>query len=95
MEIMTVLDMVAQRYLEPFFTPTIDAAIRSFRAAVNTPEHQFAKFPEDYVLYHIGRWDEETGEVEGVEGRKIAMASQFSMPFGNQLELKEGTNDAA
>lgn len=32
-----------------------------FGAAVRDPNHEFGKFPEDYTLFHVGEFDQETG----------------------------------
>ncbi len=87
-EMFTVFDMAAQQYLEPFMQPTIEAAIRVFRQACENPEHQFGKFPEDYVMYKVGTFDGSTGEVVGCEMTKVAMAVSYSGGFGNQLEME-------
>lgn len=76
-EMFSVQDLVAEQWLEPFFAPTVDAAIRSFKEACTRPDHQFAKFPEDYVLYRVGTFDGRSGEVIGEGPAKIAMASSF------------------
>lgn len=78
--IFAVLDMVAGQYLEPFFSLTIETAIRSFKQACGEPDHQFAKFPADYALYHVGEWDTAEGIVEPLRGatRKLAMASDYT-----------------
>lgn len=62
-ELFSVFDSAAKRYLEPFYAPTIEYAIRQFRASINTGDHMFARFPEDYVLFHIGSFDQESGQV--------------------------------
>lgn len=62
-EIFTVYDSAAKRYLQPFFAPTLEVAIRMFRELANKPEHQFGKYPSDYELRHIGSFDGETGTV--------------------------------
>lgn len=60
-ELFTVYDSAARRYLEPFGAETIEVALRMFRQLVNREGHGFAKFPEDYTLFHVGRFDAETG----------------------------------
>lgn len=60
-EVFSVYDSAARRYLQPFFAETVEVACRMMRALVNKPEHQFNRFPEDYVLFHLGTWDGETG----------------------------------
>ncbi len=79
-EIFTVLDMVAQLYLEPFFAPNIEYAIRTFGEAAGKEGHQFAKYPEDYALFHIGSFDASLGVITSAEPRKIAVAVQFTGP---------------
>ena len=65
MEIFTVFDSAAARYLEPFFAPTVEVALRRFRQTVNQPaaDNPIALYPEDYSLYHIGTYHQETGEL--------------------------------
>lgn len=60
-QLFSVYDSAAHRYLDPFPAPTIEFAIRGFRQAVNTPEHQFNQFPEDYTLFHVGEFNPEDG----------------------------------
>ncbi len=73
-----VLDMAARRYIDPFNAPTIEFAIRGFREACESDGHQFGKFPEDYVLYHVGEWNAELGELVGIVPTKIAAATNFT-----------------
>lgn len=60
-EMFTVYDSAARRYLDPFCAPTIEVAIRLFRELANKPDHAFGKFPGDYELRHIGSFDAEAG----------------------------------
>lgn len=76
-EIFSVYDAAATRYLEPFVAPTVDFAIRSFGEACSTEGHQFNKFPEDYILYHIGEFDGVSGNLKEALPRKVANALQF------------------
>lgn len=60
-EVFSVYDSAAGRYLQPFFAETIEVALRMFRTVVNKPEHQFNRFPEDYVLFHLGSFNASSG----------------------------------
>lgn len=60
-EIFTVYDSAARRYLEPFCAETIETAIRMFRALVEKEGHSFNRWPQDYTLFHIGKFDSENG----------------------------------
>lgn len=72
-----VFDAAADRFLHPFNSPSIDTAIREFKRAVTTPDHQFNRFPDDYSLFHIGQFNDETGHLEPEAPRSIATARQL------------------
>lgn len=62
----SVYDSAAERFLEPFCAPTVEFAIRSFKEAVTRDGHQFNKFPEDYTLFKVGEYDQESGSLKPV-----------------------------
>lgn len=74
-EVFTVRDAAADRFLTPFFSDTVETALRQFKEACLSPEHQFHRFPEDYVLYHIGTFRGETGEIEAWDPHKLLNAT--------------------
>lgn len=78
-KIFTVLDIKAEAYLQPFFVPTTAFAVRSFAETCNTPDHDFQKFPEDYVLIDLGEYDEQTG---------IITSHPTPMPMGKALDYR-------
>lgn len=57
-KIFTVYDQKAGAYLPPFFLPTAGMAIRAFEECINSPDHQFGKYPHDYTLYQLGSFDD-------------------------------------
>jgi len=86
MEIFTVYDSKAEAYLQPFFLKTKALALREITDAANNPEHQFGKYPEDYVLFHLGQYDEDKGmftqdEAPQSMGVVIEFKSQLEMPL--------------
>jgi len=93
MEMFTVFDQAAERYMDPFAAPTVGFAIRGFQEACGQDGHQFQKFPEDYILYHIGTFNAELGEIEPMAGRKIAMATSYT--HGGQLDIVSETEAEA
>ncbi len=86
-ELFSVFDQAAARYMDPFPGPTIEFAIRGFREACTTEGHQFQKYPEDYALYHVATFDAELGVVSGFAARKISNAASFV--FGAQLNIDD------
>jgi len=86
-ELFSVYNQAAERFIDPFPAPTIEFAIRGFREACTTDDHQFQKFPEDYALYHVGSFDVTLGELHPLKARKIANATSFV--HGAQLDIED------
>lgn len=65
--IFAVKDLAVQAYGLPFFVRSKGEALRSFQDEVNRKdgESAVAKHPEDYELYQLGTYNEETAEIEG------------------------------
>lgn len=61
--VFSVYDMKSEAYMPPFFAPTSASAIRSFSDAVHKDGSVFNKHPEDFVLYEIGTFSEQSGEL--------------------------------
>jgi hypothetical protein len=59
----TLYDNKAEAYLKPFFSQSNGAAIRSLTDTVNLNDgaNMVSSHPEDYSLFVIGEWSEETG----------------------------------
>ena len=96
-QLFTVYDAVAQAWLEPFHAPTVEFALRQFRSSVETEGHMFHKYPHDYVLYHVGSFDQKTGTVSGSDApHRLAVGHEFAgsqqpLPFIDH-EREEETN---
>ncbi len=90
-EIFAVFDMAVEAFMEPWPSPTVAFAIRSFGEACAKEGHQMQKHPEDYCLYHVGTFED--GVLQGFEPRKIAMASSYAM--GPQLTLDDQLGEQA
>lgn len=67
MKIFAVRDAKVEAFLQPFFSPTMGAAIRSLSEAVNDPKHEFAKHANDYSLWYLGNFDDSNGVIEPPE----------------------------
>lgn len=63
MKIFSIFDEKTEVYSKPFYELTIGSAIRVFSDAANDPQSPFSKHPEDYTLFLIGDFDDNTGEV--------------------------------
>lgn len=63
MSIFAVRDSAVEAFLQPFFSPTKGAAIRSLTEACNDTKHQFYMHAKDYALYYLGDFDDANGVV--------------------------------
>lgn len=63
MKIFAVRDAKVEAFLQPFFSPTMPAAIRSISEVVNDPQHTFSKHAADYSLWSLGEFDDTNGNI--------------------------------
>jgi hypothetical protein len=62
----------------PFFMQNAGMATRAFSDLVNDPQSSINRHPEDYVLYEIGKYDDQTAILEPKTPLElIATANQF------------------
>ena len=74
MNIFTILDTKSAAYMTPFCVSTAGVALRHFSDSVNNSDTPFFKHPEDYILFHIGYFDEHTGELVTQPPASVAKA---------------------
>lgn len=72
MRFFSIRDIKAESFMDPFMSQNAATAVRMVSQAVNDPAHQFNKYPEDYVLFEVGGWNQETGELESQTPYKIS-----------------------
>jgi hypothetical protein len=78
MKVFSVIDLKAQTYMPPFFMHNEKLAERAFGDAANNGEHMFCAHPEDYALYCLGEWDDETGKMENYDTpESLGLAIQY------------------
>lgn len=79
LKIFSVRDMKADLYGRPFFDQSIGNAIRSFGDQVNAnqPDNILFLHPEDFELYYLGEFDDNTGEITLKKREQIAVASNM------------------
>lgn len=58
-----IRDRAIDSFGNPFFAPSVGAAVRSFSDAVNNDaaDNMMFKHPEDYDLYVCGTYEQESG----------------------------------
>lgn len=74
----SIRDAKAGIYMLPFFKKTEPEAIREFARLTKDQNSMISVFPEDYDLYHVGEYPDQTGVPVPLETpRHIAKAIQF------------------
>lgn len=60
----SVYDAKAQAYLPPFFFRATGEAVRAFTTAANTSGHDFNNYADDYTLFEVGEFNDDTGALK-------------------------------
>jgi len=77
-EIFSVYDNKAQVFSNPFFSTNKMTALRDFQAAAGDSNSQISQYPDDFVLFNIGNFDELTGTIVPCLPVNLGTADQFS-----------------
>lgn len=59
--IMSIFDVKVSAFQRPSFSPTVPAFVRACQDEVNRPDSEMGKHPEDYQIFKIGEFDDESG----------------------------------
>lgn len=70
-------DRASDLFGQPVFVNAVGAAIRGFGDEINNKEAQISKHPEDYDLYQLGTYDDETGAFDCGTPRQIAIGKDM------------------
>ena len=61
LEIFSIFDDKARTFATPFFMQNDQMALRAFNDLVSDPNTTIARNPDDYKLYSVGTFDDQTG----------------------------------
>lgn len=92
-----VYDAKLEAYLQPFFMQTTGAALRAWDAVVNDPSTQFFKNPEDFTLFEIGEYDDQSGTLQAHPVKlSVGIALQFKKSvYPNQRSTSQLPEETA
>lgn len=84
----SVFDTKAAVFGTPFFMPREAMAIRSFEDLTNDGKSLVFNHPEDFSLYHVGDFDDDSGEMVPVKPRNLVTAASLLKPsVGSGIKL--------
>lgn len=74
-----IYDTQAKVYASPFYMNTKGEAVRAFSDAVNDAQMgSLNKHPQDFLLFCIGEWDDNTGKLVSYSPpERLALGSDF------------------
>lgn len=75
MEVYAIKDRLTG-FLSPVIENNENVAIRMFTELVNDPNTNIHRTPRDYDLYHLGKFDTETGAISGSAPRLLVSGSE-------------------
>lgn len=78
-KIVCVRDRAADVYAQPHFVAATGVAIRGFSDEINRQDenNQLYKHPEDFDLFLLGEYDDQTGEFDCVRPQQIAVGKDL------------------
>jgi len=85
-----IYDSKADAYMQPWFLTTEPMAARVFSDLINDPESNAGRHPEDYTLFNIGNFNDQTAEINWNAPVTLGNGIQFIQNTG----LSETTNDS-
>jgi hypothetical protein len=78
-KIYAIFDNKAEAFMQPYFATTPGLALRAFSDGANNKETTIGKYPNDFVLYEIGQFDDQTGELENyTENKNLGIAIEYT-----------------
>lgn len=81
MIVFSVRDRALNGFMRPFVAPAVGIAVRSFADEVNKQDSPMFAHPDDYDLYELGTFDEETGLIVPRETpRQVAIGKEHKRP---------------
>jgi hypothetical protein len=63
LKVYSLRDSKSEIFNAPFYKHTHGEAERDFKSLVNDEKSMVNKYPEDYDLYHLGEYDDNTGKI--------------------------------
>lgn len=71
--VVSIYDRASGLYTRPVYVPSTGAAVRSFQDEINDsrPDNQLNKHPDDFDLFQIATWDDNSAQY--VQGENMPM----------------------
>lgn len=83
--VVAVRDRASDTFARPFFVPALGVALRGFSDEINRADadNNLYKHPDDYDLYEIGSFDEDTAELIPIKPKMVAIGKSVAIRGGS------------
>lgn len=78
LHIYAIFDSAVGAYMRPFFLQSDGAAKRAFKDLATDPNHDIGRHPEDYALFWLGTYCDQSSEFETTTGVCLAKAHELA-----------------
>lgn len=93
MNIYAIYDKAVNAYMRPFVMQSDGQALRVFGDMAVSAEHEIGQHPEDYTIFRLGSFDDNSGVISQEEPRRLAGALELAAASRNKVtELKDASN---
>jgi len=90
-QLFSIYDTKTCVYDPPFYSRSIGEAKRTLMEALKQGNSMFAKYPDDYMLYHLGEYDDSTADFMVTAPVSLGSLSMYAPKFG-LVDDPEGRN---
>lgn len=73
--VFAVYDNKSASYLQPEFFKRKEQAVRSFEVACQKVDSDFFMYAEDFALFHLGEYDDDTGILQPLQTPKMVITA--------------------
>lgn len=74
----SIRDAATEAFSPPIIVRAQGEAIRMFVDEAQNPDSRIKKHPQDFDLYKVGEWDDQTGELSGQKPERVARAQDYT-----------------
>lgn len=80
-KVFSIRDRASSAYAQPFYMASIGAAIRAFSDEINRVDanNSLNKHPEDFDLFYLAEFDDNTGEFTGLRPEQVAVGKDVAV----------------
>lgn len=95
MQVYSLYDAAIGAYAKPFFMQSVGQALRGLKDLLADHNSEVAKHPEDYILFKLGEFDDETGKFVSDGPVSIANCVELVSEARNRVPNQADIEDVA